>query len=76
MFVDGRSVGDLIRAAIEDLAEHLQDAVAVQLAIQARDEHQRATQSKVVGFPTKYRAGRASVARVVSVPSQVKVECD
>lgn len=59
-FVDGRSVGDLIRAAVEDLADLLQDDVAVQLAIQARDERQRKSRSTVVGFPTKHRAGRAS----------------
>lgn len=59
-FVDGRSVGDLIRAAIEDLADRLQDEVAVQLAIQARDRRQEAPRSSVVGFPTKHRTGRAS----------------
>ena len=59
-FVDGRSVGDLIRAAIEDLADRLQEEVSVQLAIQARDQHERGSQSTVVGFPTKHRVGRAS----------------
>jgi hypothetical protein len=59
-FVDGRSVGDLIRAAIEDLADEMQEEVAVQLAIQARDQRQRAPESSVVGFPTKHRPGRAS----------------
>jgi Ribbon-helix-helix protein, copG family len=59
-FVDGRSVGDLIRAAVEDLADRLEDVTAVRLAIQARDERQRTPQPTVVGFPTKHRAGRAS----------------
>jgi uncharacterized protein (DUF1778 family) len=59
-FVDGRSVGDLIRSAIEDLADLLQERASVQLAIQARDEHERTDRPKIVGFPTKHRAGRAS----------------
>lgn len=59
-FVDGRTVGDLIRAAIEDLADRLQDEVAVQLAIQARDARSRVAKPTVVGFPTKHRARRAS----------------
>lgn len=59
-FVDGRSVGDLIRSAIEDLADRLEEEVAVQLAIQARDQRQRAPESSVVGFPTKHRARGAS----------------
>jgi hypothetical protein len=59
-FVDGRSVGDLIRSAIEDLATRMQDETAVQLAIQARDHRQRGSQSSVIGFPTKHRAGQAS----------------
>jgi|GEM_PF-5813534 len=59
-FVDGRTVGDLIRAAMEDLADRLQEEVAVQLAIQARDERSRASNPTVVGFPTKHRARRAS----------------
>jgi hypothetical protein len=58
-FVDGRSVGDLIRAAIEDLADRLQEEVAVQLAIQARDQRSRTPQPTVVGFPTKHRGRRA-----------------
>jgi hypothetical protein len=52
-FVDGRTVGHLIRAVIEGLAERLHDEVAVQLAIQARDERSRASKPTVVGFPTR-----------------------
>ncbi len=59
-YVDGRTVGDLIRAAIEELADRLQDEVAVQLAIQARDQRLRASDQTVVGFPTKHRTRRAS----------------
>jgi uncharacterized protein (DUF1778 family) len=59
-FVDGRSVGELIRDAIEDLADELQEQVAVQLAIQARDQHLRAPEKTVVGFPTKHRSRRAA----------------
>ncbi len=62
-FVDGRSVGELIRSAIEELADSLHDEVAVQLAIQARDAHARTTpKSSVVGFPTKHRSKPASTA--------------
>jgi hypothetical protein len=58
-FVDGRSVGELVRSALEDLADQLHEDVAVQLAIQARDARQRAPAPTVIGFPTKHRAGRA-----------------
>jgi hypothetical protein len=34
--------------------------VAVQLAIQARDEHVRSHKPNVTGFPTKHRAPRAA----------------
>lgn len=61
-FVDGRSVGDLVRAAVEDLADQLHEQVAVQLAIQARDEHARGVKTNVTGFPTKHRGARASNA--------------
>jgi uncharacterized protein (DUF1778 family) len=61
-FVDGRSVGDLVRAAIEDLADSLHDQVPVQLAIQARDQHLRAAKTNVAGFPTKHRGARAADA--------------
>jgi hypothetical protein len=60
-FVDGRSVGDLVRAAIEDLADQLHEQVPVQLAIQARDEHLRGVEkTNVAGFPTKHRGARAA----------------
>lgn len=59
-FVDGRTVGDLVRAAIEDLADTVHEQAAVQLAIQARDEHLRAPKSNVTGFPTKHRGARAA----------------
>ena len=61
-FVDGRTVGDLVRAAVEDLADALHEKPPVQLAIQARDEHLRTTRSNVAGFPTKHRGARAADA--------------
>jgi uncharacterized protein (DUF1778 family) len=59
-FVDGRSVGDLVRAAIHDLADACHEQVPVQLALQARDEHLRTPASNVAGFPTKHRGARAA----------------
>ncbi len=59
-FVDGRSVSDLVRSAIEELADLLNEEGAVQLALRARDEHLRKPNANVVGFPTKHRGERAS----------------
>jgi uncharacterized protein (DUF1778 family) len=59
-YVDGRTVGDLVRAAVEDLADSLYDLAAVQLAIQARDEHVRSRNRNIAGFPTKHRGARAA----------------
>ncbi|MDT7713796.1 MAG: hypothetical protein QOG46_2703 [Pseudonocardiales bacterium] len=61
-FVDGRSVGDLVRAAVEDLADRLHEQAAVQLAIQARDTHLRAPKTNLAGFPTKHRGARVADA--------------
>lgn len=62
-YVDGRTVGDLVRGAIEDLADSLGEAAAVQLALQARDEHVRGhNRRNVVGFPTKHRGARSADA--------------
>jgi len=61
-FVDGRSMGDLVRGAVEDLADHLYEQAAVQLAIQARDEHAGKPKSNLAGFPTKHRGTRAADA--------------
>lgn len=59
-FVDGRSVADLVRSAVEELADELHDQAAVQLAIQARDEHVRVPRGNVAGFPTKHRRPRVA----------------
>lgn len=59
-FVDGRSVPDLIRAALDDLAKELGEQAPVQLALQARDERMRQSRGNVRGFPTKHRAQRAA----------------
>ncbi len=60
-FVDGRSVPDLVRAAIEDLADRFSELASVQKAMEARQTHTAAERrSNVTAFPTKPGVRRAS----------------
>ena len=54
-YVDGQTVPEFLRAAIEALVTELLDQVPVQLAIQARDARAREARGNVAGFPTKHR---------------------
>lgn len=54
-FVDGKTLAEFVRTAVEGLADRLGDDAAIQLALQARDHRARRPRTNLTGFPTKHR---------------------